>query len=116
MSVAGRPPAGAAIVKVVDAFVALAALGAAARERLTGALVVGVTGSSGKTGTKDLAAGALGRKFEVHASPGSFNNEIGLPLTLLGAPGATEALVLEMGRGSPATSPTSAPSRAPTSG
>ena len=75
----------------------LAALGAAARERLAGALVVGITGSSGKTGTKDLTAGALGRKFHVHASPGSFNNEIGLPFTLLGAPAATEAVVLEMG-------------------
>ena len=59
--------------------------------------MVGITGSSGKTGTKDLTAGALGRKFHVHASPGSFNNEIGLPFTLLGAPAATEAVVLEMG-------------------
>ncbi len=95
--VATPPPAGAAIVTVDDAFRALAALGAAARERLAGALVVGITGSSGKTGTKDLTAGALGRKFHTHASPGSFNNEIGLPFTLLGAPAATEAVVLEMG-------------------
>jgi len=91
------PPAGAAIVQVADAFAALAALGVAARERLGAAVVVGITGSSGKTGTKDLTAGALGRTFRVHASPGSFNNEIGLPVTLLGAPATTEALVLEMG-------------------
>jgi UDP-N-acetylmuramoyl-tripeptide--D-alanyl-D-alanine ligase len=91
------PPAGAAIVHVDDAFRALAALGAAARKRLAGALVVGITGSSGKTGTKDLTAGALVRKFHTHASPGSFNNEIGLPLTLLSAATVTEAVVLEMG-------------------
>ena len=95
--VTDHPPAGAAIVKVDDAFSALAALGAAARERLTGSLVVGITGSSGKTGTKDLTAAALARRFHVHASPGSFNNEIGLPFTLLGAPNATDAVVLEMG-------------------
>ena len=95
--VTDAPPAGSAIVKADDALRALARLGAAVRERLAGALVVGITGSSGKTGTKDLTAGALGRKFHVHASPGSFNNEIGLPFTLLGAPVATEALVLEMG-------------------
>ena len=95
------PPAGAAIVQVDDAFAALAALGVAARERLADALVVGITGSSGKTGTKDLTAGALGRTFRVHASPGSFNNEIGLPLTLLGAPAATEVVVARDGRAVP---------------
>jgi UDP-N-acetylmuramoyl-tripeptide--D-alanyl-D-alanine ligase len=91
------PPTGAAIVRVDDAFAALAALGTAARDRLGTAVVVGITGSSGKTGTKDLTAGALRRTFRVHASPGSFNNEIGLPITLLRAPEGTEALVLEMG-------------------
>jgi UDP-N-acetylmuramoyl-tripeptide--D-alanyl-D-alanine ligase len=88
---------GAAIVQSDHALRALARLGTAARTRLRNALAVGITGSSGKTGTKDLTAAALTRKFHVHASPGSFNNEIGLPLTLLAAPAATEALVLEMG-------------------
>ena len=85
------------IVRVDDAFGALARLGRAAREQLHDATVVGITGSAGKTGTKDLAAAALAPKFRVHASPGSYNNEAGVPLTLLSAPSATEALVLELG-------------------
>jgi UDP-N-acetylmuramoyl-tripeptide--D-alanyl-D-alanine ligase len=88
---------GRAIVKVADPLRALGRLAAAARDRLHGTTVVGITGSAGKTGTKDLTAAALARKFHVHASPGSFNNEAGLPLTVLGAPAAAEALVLEMG-------------------
>jgi UDP-N-acetylmuramoyl-tripeptide--D-alanyl-D-alanine ligase len=96
-AVAVAPPAGAATIRVDDGLRALAALGRAARDALTGATVVGVTGSSGKTGTKDLLAAALARKFVVHASHLSFNNEIGLPLTLLGAPRGVEAVVLEQG-------------------
>ena len=75
---------------------ALRDLARAARTRLP-AKVIGVTGSVGKTGTKDLTAAALAPRFAVHASPGSFNNEAGLPLTLLHAPDGTEAVVLEMG-------------------
>jgi UDP-N-acetylmuramoyl-tripeptide--D-alanyl-D-alanine ligase len=86
-----------AIVRVDDAFGALARLGRAARDRLDDAIVVGITGSAGKTGTKDLTAAALAAKVHVHASPGSYNNEAGVPLTLLTAPSVTEALVLEMG-------------------
>jgi UDP-N-acetylmuramoyl-tripeptide--D-alanyl-D-alanine ligase len=89
-------PAGT-VVRVDDAFGALARLGRAARDELHDATVVGITGSAGKTGTKDLTAAALAPKFHVHASPGSYNNEAGVPLTLLSAPSATEALVLEMG-------------------
>lgn len=89
-------PAGT-VVRVDDAFGALARLGRAARDELHDATVVGITGSAGKTSTKDLAAAALAPKFHVHASPGSYNNEAGVPLTLLSAPSATEALVLEMG-------------------
>jgi UDP-N-acetylmuramoyl-tripeptide--D-alanyl-D-alanine ligase len=59
--------------------------------------VVGITGSVGKTSTKDLTAAALSTTFATHATPRNFNNELGLPITLLGAPAATEALVLEMG-------------------
>jgi len=105
-------PDGAAIVRVDNAFGALADLGRAARAELGRAalgrtevgraalddvIVVGITGSAGKTGTKDLTAAALAPKFAVHASPGSYNNEAGVPLTLLSAPSDTEALVLEMG-------------------
>jgi UDP-N-acetylmuramoyl-tripeptide--D-alanyl-D-alanine ligase len=59
--------------------------------------VVGITGSNGKTSTKDLAAAVLGTRFRTHASPASFNNEIGLPLTLLGAAPGTELVVAELG-------------------
>ncbi len=63
--------------------------------------VVGVTGSVGKTSTKDLLAAVLATTFRTHASHRSFNNEIGVPLTLLNAPGDTEVAVVEMGaRGS----------------
>jgi UDP-N-acetylmuramoyl-tripeptide--D-alanyl-D-alanine ligase len=91
------PPSGAAVVRVDDAWRALAALGSEARRRLDAATVVGVTGSAGKTTTKDLVAAALGTTWRVHASPVSFNNEAGVPLTLLGAPTDTEAVVVEMG-------------------
>jgi len=59
--------------------------------------VVAVTGSYGKTTTKDLLASLLAPLGEVVAPPGSFNNEIGLPLTVLRATETTAALVLEMG-------------------
>ena len=90
-------PDGSAIVRVDDAFGALADLGRAARGALRDVIVVGITGSAGKTGTKDLTAAALAPMFASHASPGSYNNEAGVPLTLLSAPADTEALVLEMG-------------------
>lgn len=61
------------------------------------ATVVGVTGANGKTATKDLTAAVLSAGFRVHASPASFNNEIGLPLTMLGAPEGVEVVVAEMG-------------------
>jgi UDP-N-acetylmuramoyl-tripeptide--D-alanyl-D-alanine ligase len=70
---------------------------AADERRSMGATVVGITGANGKTSTKDLTHAIAETRFRVHASPGSFNNEIGLPLTLLGAPPDTEVLVAEMG-------------------
>ena len=59
--------------------------------------MVGVTGSVGKTSTKDLIAAALGATRRVTANEHSFNNEQGLPVTILGAPDEVEALVVEMG-------------------
>ncbi len=85
------------LVVVDDSRAALAALAVAARARLESAVVIAVTGSAGKTSTKDLTAAALAPGFTVHASAASFNNEIGLPVTLLAAPRGVEALVLEMG-------------------
>ena len=85
------------LVIVPDTAAALSALGRLARKRLESVPVVGITGSSGKTSTKDLTAAALGSALRVCASPGSFNNELGVPLTLLSAGPDTEALVVEMG-------------------
>lgn len=75
------------------------ALGALAREvvRRLGATVVALTGSAGKTSTKDLIAQVLRRSAPTVWTPGSLNNEIGLPLTALTATDETRYLVLEMG-------------------
>jgi UDP-N-acetylmuramoyl-tripeptide--D-alanyl-D-alanine ligase len=88
---------GGRLILVDDTAAALAGLGRAARDRLEGLPVVGITGSTGKTSTKDLAAAALGAAGPVAASPVSFNNEIGVPLTLLSAPEGAVAVVAEMG-------------------
>jgi len=76
----------------------LAALGrlATAWRRSLGAQVVGITGSTGKTSTKDLLAGMLAPHRRTAATAQNLNTEIGLPLTILGAPPGTEVLVLEM--------------------
>ena len=83
-------------VLVDDTGQALLDLARTARSRIAGP-VVGVTGSVGKTSTKDLLAGALGTTFRTHASAKSFNNEIGVPLTLINAPDNVDAAVIEMG-------------------
>ena len=93
----GPVAAGAAAVEVEDTQAALTALARQARRRLAGAEVVGITGSVGKTTTKDLLAAVLGRSRRVWASTRSFNNEIGVPITLVSAPEDTEVLVVEMG-------------------
>jgi UDP-N-acetylmuramoyl-tripeptide--D-alanyl-D-alanine ligase len=64
--------------------------------RELGAGVAGVTGSTGKTSTKDILAALLASRVRTHASQENFNTEIGLPLTILEAGRGTEALVLEM--------------------
>ncbi|MFB9378887.1 UDP-N-acetylmuramoyl-tripeptide--D-alanyl-D-alanine ligase [Kineococcus gynurae] len=89
-------PATAAVVVVADG---VAALGALAASVLAGLdpVVVGVTGSQGKTTTKDLLAGLLAPLGPVVAPHGNLNNEIGVPLTVLRADAGTRALVVEMG-------------------
>ena len=68
-----------------------------AAELVSGGLtIVGITGSSGKTSTKDLVAAVLDPLGEVVAPPGSFNNEVGHPWTVLRATPDTDYLVLEM--------------------
>jgi UDP-N-acetylmuramoyl-tripeptide--D-alanyl-D-alanine ligase len=78
-----------------DPLKALAGLATAWRRHLQ-AKVVGITGSTGKTSTKDLLAGMLAPQRRVVATAQNLNTEIGLPLTILGAPPGTEVLVLEM--------------------
>jgi UDP-N-acetylmuramoyl-tripeptide--D-alanyl-D-alanine ligase len=70
---------------------------ATAWRREVGAQVVGITGSVGKTSTKDILRALLAPQRRVHASRANFNTEIGLPLEVLAAPAGTEVLVLEMG-------------------
>ena len=65
------------------------------------ARVVGITGSNGKTTVKALVASILQRAGRTHVNAGNFNNEIGLPLTLLALPADSEFAVLEMGAGKP---------------
>ena len=87
-------------IVVADGVAGLSALarGVVARaEAETGLVVVGVTGSSGKTSTKDLIAQVLGASGPTVAPVGSFNNEIGAPLTALRVDAATRFLVSEMG-------------------
>ena len=94
-------PAGTAVVLADDGVAALGRLAAGALGRLReggrGPVVVGVTGSQGKTTTKDLLAQVLTPLGPVVAPAGSFNNEIGAPLTVLRADERTAALVVEMG-------------------
>ena len=91
-----EPPGPGLAIAVHDTMEALSAAGRYARSLVAGP-VVGITGSVGKTSAKDLLAGALAATRPTHASTKSFNNEIGVPLTLLNTPDDAEAVVLEMG-------------------
>ncbi|MFT5619637.1 MAG: UDP-N-acetylmuramoyl-tripeptide--D-alanyl-D-alanine ligase, partial [Arenicella sp.] len=59
--------------------------------------IIGITGSNGKTTTKELMKAVLEQKYETHATGGNFNNHIGLPLTLLSMAKSTQIAILEMG-------------------
>jgi len=87
---------GGSVIKVSDTLLGLGQIARFHRTHLK-AQVIGVTGSSGKTSTKDLLAQVLENFGTTIAPPGSFNNEIGLPNTILSATSETEFLVLEMG-------------------
>ena len=58
---------------------------------------IGITGSVGKTTTKEMLKGILQKRFKVHANEGNFNNNIGMPMSIISAPPDTEILVMEMG-------------------
>ena len=89
------PGDGGAILATPDPLGALQRLATAWRREL-GAQVIGITGSTGKTSTKDLTAAMVDQQRRVVATPLNLNTEIGLPLTVLSAPAGTEVLVLEM--------------------
>ncbi|MBT2759596.1 UDP-N-acetylmuramoyl-tripeptide--D-alanyl-D-alanine ligase [Mesobacillus foraminis] len=94
-----NPPEHLPIIIVEDTLTALQELARNYRNEL-GVKVLGITGSNGKTTTKDMAASLLGLQFKVQKTEGNFNNHIGLPLTILRLEGDTEVAVLEMGMSS----------------
>lgn len=89
-------PADFPVYYVGDTLHALQKLASAYREMVK-PIVIGITGSNGKTTTKDLMSVVLKSSFRTHYTEGNLNNHIGLPLTILSMPGNTEVLVVEMG-------------------
>jgi UDP-N-acetylmuramoyl-tripeptide--D-alanyl-D-alanine ligase len=95
-ALAARPVEGVPCVVVPDVMAALALLARGVLTRLPGLAVTGITGSSGKTSTKDITAQLLERLGPTVSTEASLNNELGLPLTVLRATEQTRFLVLEM--------------------
>jgi UDP-N-acetylmuramoyl-tripeptide--D-alanyl-D-alanine ligase len=93
------PPAGA-LIRVEDTFKALHDLARFVRTRIPEKLV-GITGSAGKTTTKELLGAILASRFKVAWTPGNLNNLYGFPLSLLNVPDGTEWMVAEMGMSTP---------------
>src|SRR5262245_20381442 len=93
-------PPDATLIRVPDTYAALHALTRAVRAEVPRRLV-GITGSVGKTTTKELLALMLGQRYRVAKSPGNLNNLYGFPLALLAVPEDTEGTVAEMGRSTP---------------
>lgn len=83
-------------ILVDDCLAELQKLAAIHRKQL-GVPVLAITGTNGKTTTKELTASVLSRKFKVHYTKGNHNNHIGVPLTILSAPEGTEMMIIEMG-------------------
>lgn len=91
-----RSAVGGTAIEVDDTLRALMDLGADRRRSFAG-IVIGITGSVGKTSTKDLAWAALAASRRTGANERSFNNEQGLPISIINTPDDTEVMVLEMG-------------------
>jgi UDP-N-acetylmuramoyl-tripeptide--D-alanyl-D-alanine ligase len=89
-------PAGCALIEVGDTLATLQDLARGYRAWHQ-PLVVGLTGSNGKTSTKDLAAAILSRRFQTRATLGNLNNHIGVPLTLLALEDGDDCAIVEMG-------------------
>jgi len=94
-------PAPAAVIRVDDVQQALTRAAEWVRARLSRTKWIAITGSNGKTTTKEMLAEGLVGQFRVHRSPGNFNNHLGLPLSLLAAPEDTEVGVIEMAMSGP---------------
>lgn len=90
-------PDDAVVIKVEDTLVAFQQIARLYREKHKNLKVVAITGSNGKTSTKDLIAACLSVKYNIIKTQGNFNNEIGLPKTLLSICEDTEIAVVEMG-------------------
>ena len=88
------------LIPVPDAILALRALARYHRDRFA-IPVLGLTGTNGKTTTKELINAVLSARFRTHATCGNLNNNIGVPLTILGMPADTEIAVIEMGASHP---------------
>jgi len=91
-----NPPTDLPLLLVEDCEVALQEMARAYRDELS-TTIIGITGSNGKTSTKDLVASVLKPYFKVQKTQGNFNNELGLPLTILSLDADTKFAVLEMG-------------------
>jgi len=91
-----NPPEDVPLIFVDDTLVALQRLASRYRDQLA-VKVIGITGSNGKTTTKDMAAAILATQYKVQKTEGNLNNHIGLPLTLLRLDENTEVAVVEMG-------------------
>lgn len=91
-----NPPVHAPVLIVEDTLRALQELAHSYRNQIS-AKVIGITGSNGKTTTKDIVAAIFSENFKVHKTDGNFNNHIGLPLTILSMEENTEVAILEMG-------------------
>ena len=91
-----NPPKDVVVIFVEDTTKALQKLAKKYRESLD-LVMIGITGSNGKTSTKDILGSLLKRKYVTQKTKGNMNNEIGVPLTILGLSDATQVAIVEMG-------------------
>src|SRR5918997_2030069 len=96
----GNVPEPFALIGVADTLIGYQQIAANYR-RMLGLKVIAITGSNGKTSTKDFVAAALGRRFRVTKTQGNFNNHVGLPRTILDASSEHEIAVWELGMNHP---------------
>lgn len=91
-----KAPVGFPVIKVVDTLKAMQDLAVYFLNKVK-PTVIGITGSNGKTTTKDMTEAVLAQKYRTYKTQGNYNNNIGLPYTILHMPVTTEKLILEMG-------------------